>query len=60
MRIPVTESLRVPGAGSSALGQSDPKPRPKGVGDGKRVNIPVPQDARYDPEGGRGSEIAVG
>ena len=59
-RIPHTESLRVPEPGSSAPGQSVPKPRPKGVGDGKRVNIPVPQDARYDPEGGRGSEAAVG
>ena len=42
-RIPHTESLRVPEPGSSAPGQSDPKPRPKGVGDGKQVNIPVPQ-----------------
>ena len=60
MRIPVTESLRVPGAGSSALGQSDPKPRPKGVGDGKRANIPAPQDVRYHPQGGRRSESRAG
>ena len=60
MRIPVTESLRVPGAGSSALGQSDPKPRPKGVGDGKRANIPAPEDVRYHPQGGRRSEGRAG
>ena len=42
MRIPVTENPRVPGEGSSARGQSDPKARPKGVVDGQQVNIPVP------------------
>ena len=36
------ESLRFPGEGSSAQGKSGPKPRPKGVGDGQRVDIPVP------------------
>ena len=36
------ESLRFPGEGSSAQGKSGPKPRPKGVGDGQRVEIPVP------------------
>jgi hypothetical protein len=60
VRILVTESLMFPGAGSSALGQSDPKPRPKGLGDGKRVNIPVPQDVRYHPQGGRRSEGRAG
>ena len=35
------ESPRVPGPGSSSQGKSDPKARPKGVVDGKRVNIPV-------------------
>ena len=35
------ESLRFPGEGSSAQGKSGPKPRPKGVGDGQRVEIPV-------------------
>ena len=39
--VPV-ESLRFPGEGSSAQGKSGPKPRPKGVGDGQRVEIPVP------------------
>ena len=42
-RIPHTESLRVPEPGSSAPGKSTPKARPKGVVDGKRVNIPVPK-----------------
>ena len=36
------ESLRFPGEGSSAQGKSGPKPRPKGVGDGQQVDIPVP------------------
>ena len=35
------ESLRFPGEGSSAQGKSGPKPRPKGVGDGQQVEIPV-------------------
>ena len=34
VRIPSTECLRFPEEGSSAQGQSGPKPRPKGVGDG--------------------------
>ena len=42
VRIGLAESLRFPEEGSSAQGQSVPKPRPKGVGDGKQVNIPVP------------------
>ena len=36
------ESLRFPGEGSSAQGKSGPKLRPKGVGDGQQVDIPVP------------------
>ena len=35
-------SLRFPGEGSSALGKSGPKVRPKGVADGQQVDIPVP------------------
>ena len=35
------ERPRVPGPGSSSQGEPDPKSRPKGVDDGKRVNIPV-------------------
>ena len=46
MRILSTESLRVPGEGSSAQGKSGPKARPKGVGDGQLVEIPVPPRSR--------------
>ena len=42
MRIPVAGIPRLPGAGSSARGQSGPKARPKGVADGQRANIPAP------------------
>ena len=42
MRIPPAENLRFPGEGSSAQGKSGPKPRPKGVGDGQLVEIPIP------------------
>ena len=42
MRTPLAESLRFPEQGQSAQGQSVPKARPKGVVDGKQVNIPVP------------------
>ncbi len=35
------ESLRFPEQGSSAQGQSGPKPRLKSVGDGQQVKIPV-------------------
>ena len=55
-RIPHTESLRVPEPGSSAPGQSVPKPRPKGVGDGKQVNIPVPQCMRLTLRGDAGAK----
>ena len=40
--IPVAGIPRLPGAGSSARGQSGPKVRPKGVADGHGVNIPRP------------------
>ena len=43
MRILSIESLRFPGEGSSALGKSGPKVRPKGVADGQQVDIPVLQ-----------------
>ena len=36
------ESLRFPGEGKSAQGQSEAKARPKGVVDAQRVNIPAP------------------
>ena len=42
VRILHTESLRIPGEGSSALGKSGPKTRPTGVADGQQVDIPVP------------------
>ncbi len=42
VRIHFAVSPRVPGEGSSSQGKSGPKARPKGVVDGKRVNIPVP------------------
>ena len=41
VRIFSVENLRVPGEGSSALGKSGPKVRPKGVADGQQVDIPV-------------------
>ena len=42
VRILPAENLRIPGEGSSAQGKSGPKARPKGVVDGKQVDIPVP------------------
>ena len=42
VRIPFAESLRFPGEGKSAQGESGPKARPKGVADGRPVNIPAP------------------
>ena len=41
VRIVMAENLRFPGVGSSSQGKSGPKPRPKGVGDGQQVEIPV-------------------
>ena len=41
MRIQCPENLRIPPLGSSMEGESGPKARPKGVADGKQVNIPV-------------------
>ena len=41
VRILAVESLRFPGEGSSAQGKSGPKVRPKGVGDGQSVDIPI-------------------
>ena len=42
VRIPHTDRPRFPGEGSSALGKSGPKTRPKGVADGQQVDIPAP------------------
>ena len=41
VRIPASVCLRVPGEGSSSQGKSGPKARPKGVADGRQVDIPV-------------------
>ena len=41
MRILSAVSLRFPEEGSSAQGKSGPKLRPRGVGDGQQVEIPV-------------------
>ncbi len=41
MRILPAESLRFPEEGSSSQGKSGPKLRPRGVGDGQQVEIPV-------------------
>ena len=41
MRILHTDSPRIPGEGSSALGKSGPKARLKSVVDGQQVDIPV-------------------
>ena len=48
MRILFAVSLRFPGEGSSAQGKSGPKPRPRGVGDGQPVEIPVPPLTRLE------------
>ena len=42
VRISPIESPRIPEEGSSTQGKSGPKPRPRGVGDGQLVEIPVP------------------
>jgi hypothetical protein len=42
VRILSVESPRFPEEGSSALGKSGPKVRPKGVADGQQVDIPAP------------------
>ena len=47
VRIPRTENPRFPEEGSSALGKSGPKARPKGVVDGQQVEIPVPVSVSY-------------
>ena len=41
VRIHHTENPRIPEEGSSALGKSGPKARPKGVVDGQQVESPV-------------------
>ena len=43
VRILHTESPRIPGEGSSALGKSGPNANPKGEADGKQAEIPAPE-----------------
>ena len=42
VRIMMVENLRFLGEGSSALGKSEAKARPKGVVDAQTVDIPLP------------------
>ena len=42
VRIIMVENLRFLGEGSSALGKSEAKARPKGVVDAQTVDIPLP------------------
>jgi hypothetical protein len=42
VRTPSAVSPRIPESGQSPQGKSKPKVRPKGVTDGKQVNIPAP------------------
>ena len=53
MRIFTVENLRIPGEGSSAQGKSGPKPRPRGVGDGQQVEIPVLPSYEKEKQGRR-------
>lgn len=41
-----TDGPRSPGEGSSSLGESGPKARPRGVADGRLAEIPVPHAVR--------------
>jgi hypothetical protein len=45
VRILPAENLRISGEGSSAQSKPGPKLRPKGVGDGKSVENPMPLTA---------------
>ena len=54
VRIFTVENLRFPGEGSSAQGKSGPKLRPRGVGDGQQVEIPVPPIFVIEKRGRRG------
>ena len=53
VRILTVESLRIPGAGSSAQGKSGAKQRPKGVCDAQLVDNPVPPYIDKEPKQGR-------
>jgi hypothetical protein len=53
VKSPLAVSPRFPALRSSEQGESAPKIRPKGVVDGKQVNIPAPPS---DAKGGRSVE----
>jgi hypothetical protein len=53
VRIMIAVIPRLPGAGQTAQGKSGPNLMPKGVGDGKQVNIPVPAWNDQDAMGGQ-------
>ena len=57
VRIPRTDGPRFPEEGSSALGEAGPKERPKGVSDGRRVEIPVPHRERGSDGDGRSDRL---
>ncbi len=59
VRIPSTECLRFPEEGSSTQGKSGPKLRPKGVGDGKQVDIPVPPLYRLSDGGTQEDRVSA-
>jgi len=48
VKITLAERPRFPAQRSSEQGKSAPKARPKGVVDGKQVNIPVPQSTAME------------
>ena len=60
VRITPTECLRFPTEGSIRVGLVGPKPRPKGVGDGQLVNIPVPPVVGAKRVTREGSQPSVG
>ena len=48
VRILSAENLRFPEEGSSAQGQSGPKPRAKAVGDGQQAKDSCTTESRYE------------
>ena len=60
VRTPSAENPRIPGQGQSALGESVPKARPKGVVDGNPVNIPEPASHRLNEAGTQKGSVTPG